>query len=106
MPGGDGTGPMGLGPMTGRAMGYCVTAIPGGGGRPYGYAGLTGWPVSMSPFYGAPPGYGVPVYGKAGWWGTPYSPYFGGPRWGGRRGGGRGWGRGFGRGRRFYPYGW
>ena len=24
MPGGDGTGPMGMGPMTGRAMGYCA----------------------------------------------------------------------------------
>ena len=24
MPGGDGTGPRGLGPMTGRGMGYCV----------------------------------------------------------------------------------
>ena len=24
MPGGDGTGPAGLGPMTGRAMGYCA----------------------------------------------------------------------------------
>jgi uncharacterized protein DUF5320 len=24
MPGGDGTGPMGMGPMTGRAAGYCA----------------------------------------------------------------------------------
>ncbi|NLG83887.1 MAG: DUF5320 domain-containing protein, partial [Firmicutes bacterium] len=24
MPRGDGTGPLGLGPMTGRAMGYCA----------------------------------------------------------------------------------
>lgn len=24
MPGGDGTGPAGLGPMTGRGMGYCA----------------------------------------------------------------------------------
>ena len=31
MPGGDGTGPMGMGPMTGRAMGTCVGyAAPGG----------------------------------------------------------------------------
>ena len=64
MPGGDGTGPGGLGPMTGRAAGYCagygapgfVSPIPGGGywGRGRGgggwgrrnwfYAtGLTGW---------------------------------------------------------------
>ena len=41
MPGGDGTGPMGMGPMTGRAMGYCsgypapgfVRAWPAGLGR-------------------------------------------------------------------------
>lgn len=42
MPGGDGTGPLGMGPMTGRAAGYCAgsdvpgyaNAIPGGvGGR-------------------------------------------------------------------------
>ncbi|MBN1912236.1 MAG: DUF5320 domain-containing protein [Pirellulales bacterium] len=24
MPGGDGTGPAGMGPMTGQAVGYCV----------------------------------------------------------------------------------
>jgi len=30
MPGGDGTGPMGMGPMTGRAAGYCAGyAVPG-----------------------------------------------------------------------------
>jgi uncharacterized protein DUF5320 len=38
MPGGDGTGPMGSGPMTGRAAGFCSGyAVPGsmnaGGGR-------------------------------------------------------------------------
>ena len=64
MPGGDGTGPAGLGPMTGRAAGYCAGyPAPGymsGGGRGLGrgfggrgggrgwrnrfYAtGLTGW---------------------------------------------------------------
>ena len=44
MPGGDGTGPLGLGPMTGRAMGYCA-----------------GFPV---------PGYLNPGYGRGrGWWG-------------------------------------
>jgi hypothetical protein len=36
MPGGDGTGPMGQGPMTGRRMGYCA-----GYDRP-GFA-ATGW---------------------------------------------------------------
>ena len=63
MPGGDRTGPMGLGPMTGRAAGYCAGyPVPGFmnavGGRGFGgwggrggrgrrnwfYAtGLTGW---------------------------------------------------------------
>jgi len=43
MPGGDGTGPVGLGPMTGRAAGYCAGyPVPGymnaAGGR-----GLGGW---------------------------------------------------------------
>ncbi len=38
MPGGDGTGPMGCGPMTGRGAGYCAgNGMPGyanyGGGR-------------------------------------------------------------------------
>jgi Family of unknown function (DUF5320) len=37
MPGGDGTGPLGLGPMTGRAAGYCV-----------GF----GFPGYATPFYG------------------------------------------------------
>jgi len=62
MPGGDGTGPMGAGPMTGRAMGFCAGyGMPGwahggwgrgrgwwrGGGRGrrnlYWATGLTGW---------------------------------------------------------------
>jgi uncharacterized protein DUF5320 len=65
MPGGDGTGPSGMGPMTGRAAGYCAgqnapgfaSAIGGrgffggGGGRGGGWGrrnrfyatGMTGW---------------------------------------------------------------
>ena len=48
MPGGDGTGPMGMGPMTGRAAGYCAGyAVPGfmnppGAGRGFGGRGM-GW---------------------------------------------------------------
>ena len=50
MPGGDGTGPAGMGPMTGRAAGYCAgygmpgyaNPIPGrGGGWGWGRGG--GW---------------------------------------------------------------
>ena len=44
MPRGDGTGPAGLGPMTGRAAGYCagynvpgyLNPLVGGWGRPWG----------------------------------------------------------------------
>lgn len=46
MPGGDGTGPVGSGPMTGRAAGFCagypvpgyMNPIPGPGFRRIGYA--------------------------------------------------------------------
>ncbi len=88
MPGGDRTGPMGMGPMTGRAAGYCagfgmpgyMNPIPGrgfwgwgrgrGGGRGGGrgwrnwfYAtGLTGWQRGAMgwPAFGAPLPYAVP----------------------------------------------
>lgn len=42
MPGGDRTGPMGFGPMTGRGMGWCGR---GGGAAGYGFArgGAFGW---------------------------------------------------------------
>jgi hypothetical protein len=78
MPFGDGTGPLGLGSMTGRAAGFCA-----GFGRP-GFANPT-------PGYPHPYGYGylTPVW----------------PRWG--YGVGRGFGRGFGRGwRRWGSYGY
>ena len=41
MPGFDGTGPRGLGPMTGRGEGYCAFVLPepGAQGTSYGYAG-------------------------------------------------------------------
>jgi len=50
MPGGDGTGPLGLGPRTGRAMGYCAGySVPGfmnpgfGFGRRFGRGRGFGW---------------------------------------------------------------
>lgn len=75
MPGGDGTGPMGMGAMTGRAAGYCAGyAAPGfvnrgpgrgfgrgfGGGRGwrnmYHATGLPGWArAGAAPSYGAYP---------------------------------------------------
>jgi len=81
MPGLDGTGPAGMGPMTGGARGWC---------NPYAYG-----PYRLS--YAAPV---RPYY-------TGYSPAYGvgRPRWGLGRGfwrrglrGGRGRGRGRGRG--------
>jgi len=49
MPGFDGTGPWGLGPMTGRGEGHCAIVLPPPGTRrsPYRYAGLAGTPVQM-----------------------------------------------------------
>ena len=66
MPGGDRSGPQGLGPMTGRAMGYCAGYTQPGTMNPVGagfwgrgrgrgfrhrvYAGMQGWMR-----YGYPP---------------------------------------------------
>jgi hypothetical protein len=80
MPRGDGTGPAGMGPMTGRAAGFCAGYPIPGYMNPV--AGRTG-------FYGA----GVPAFGA---YGAGYGMPYGG--WG-RRGFGFGFGRGFGRGR-------
>ncbi len=64
MPGGDGTGPLGLGPMTGRGAGWCAGYGPApmnagmrgfGGGRGRGRRFRPG-PVAA---YGAPYGGGV-----------------------------------------------
>ena len=76
MPGGDGTGPMGMGPMTGRQAGYCAgysapgyaNFVPGRGRgfgfgrgwgrgrgwRPgwFGYGPSWGYPYGMTPYYG------------------------------------------------------
>ena len=83
MPGGDGTGPMGMGPMTGRGAGYCAgNAMPGYttpfGGRGFRGAGwgrggrgrrnrfyatgLTGWQrASMGvPAFGGGPAFAAP----------------------------------------------
>jgi len=87
MPRGDGTGPAGMGPMTGRAAGFCAGfPVPGYMNPVMGRAG----------FYGA--GYGMPYVS----YGMPYGGW-GNPRlrrgFGFGRGFGRGWGRGRGRGR-------
>lgn len=71
MPGGDRTGPRGLGPRTGRAAGYCAGyPVPGyanpsvpGYGRGFGYG------------RGGGRGYGRGYWGRGrGFWGRGYCP--------------------------------
>ena len=50
MPGFDGTGPRGLGPMTGGGRGLCVLKLPAEPDEPIiGLAGRAGWPVRRPP---------------------------------------------------------
>lgn len=105
MPGFDGTGPGGMGPMTGGGRGWCNPYSPFYAGygpypasypyQPYtptgtGYAPAAGWPTGGYGFqpYGGYPlayGFGRPRWGMRGFWGR-------GMGWGGRgRGRGRGW---------------
>lgn len=80
MPRGDGTGPMGLGPMTGRAAGYCAGyPVPGFmnpyGGRPglgWGAGYPMGWAAAPYAASGAYPGYGMPAWG---WGGRRFSGF-------------------------------
>ncbi len=78
MPRGDGTGPMGLGPMTGRAAGFCAGyPVPGfmnpiGGRLGLGFGWGRGfgrgfWWRGFYPFWGYRPSLGYGAY--------PYYPY-------------------------------
>ncbi len=49
MPGMDGTGPMGMGPRTGRGMGPCGRGLGPGFGR--GFGRCLGWRWMQSPYY-------------------------------------------------------
>jgi len=50
MPGFDGTGPRGLGPMTGGGRGFCALKMPQSPDEPmHGFAGRTGWPFGLPP---------------------------------------------------------
>ena len=86
MPRFDGTGPRGLGPMTGRGEGYCALTIPDAGQAPRGYAGLQGTPVRLGVSTTQP---------------VPAPRFAGQLRPALRRGRGFGRGRGRGRGRRW-----
>jgi len=88
MPFGDGTGPMGMGPMTGRGFGYCAGYPAPGFANPMP---SSGWGRGSYPYGG--------MYPQTGYYGTapyptpmPYMPWFGRGF-----GFGRGWGRGRGR---------
>lgn len=96
MPWGDGTGPNGLGPMTGRGAGFCAgyrvprymnrAAGPGGWARdPYPGFGYPAFGAPPTAYPGYPGAYGFAP-------GRPLGGWFGYGR-------GRGYGRGFGRGR-------
>ena len=85
MPGGDRTGPMGLGPMTGRAAGYgggygvpgYMNPIPGrgfGGGFGRGRGGWGGGGRGRRHWFYAT---GLPGGLRSGWSGAP--PYFAAP---------------------------
>lgn len=48
MPGYDGTGPQGWGPMTGGGGGFCLLKLPGSPDEPLtGFAGRAGYPVRI-----------------------------------------------------------
>jgi len=121
MPAGDGTGPMGMGPMTGRAAGYCAGYPVPGWMNPVAGRALWGAPYKARPTFGAfypsaayrSPVPLSPVYGYGGWYRGGFGRGFGAGRgrgfgtgWG--RGFGAGWGRGFGAGwgRGFARSGW
>jgi hypothetical protein len=85
MPAGDGTGPRGMGPMTGRGAGYCAgygvpgyaNPIPGrGSGMGWGRGGGGGWGWRNRYYATGLPGWARFGYAPA--WGAPpaaYGPY-------------------------------
>jgi len=98
MPFGDGTGPAGMGQMTGRAAGFCAGyPVPGYMNPIAGGVGLYGAGVpAVGPYGAGSYGYGMPYGGRVNPW-LRRGFGFG-------RGFGRGWGRGRGRGR--FGYWW
>ncbi|HUW32166.1 MAG TPA: DUF5320 domain-containing protein [Planctomycetota bacterium] len=105
MPAGDGTGPLGFGPMTGRAAGFCAGYPMPGYMNPVPGRAYRGAPLYGAGFYpriGACRYRMLPPYGPAWGYGGGRGRgrvYGSGWRFGYGRGFGRGLGRGFGRGR-------
>jgi len=86
MPGGDGTGPGGMGPMTGRAAGFCAGYPMPGYANPVGGRGMgMGWGRGRGGGFGRGRGFGwgragydLPAYGGAvnpyAYGGAPFAP--------------------------------
>ncbi|MBD3423181.1 MAG: hypothetical protein GF417_01900 [Candidatus Latescibacteria bacterium] len=71
MPGGDRSGPRGMGPMTGRGAGYCTGNNVPGYMNPYpggGFGRGRGWGMGRGGGFGWGRGYGRG-------WGAGYAPY-------------------------------
>jgi len=102
MPFGDGKGPAGLGPMTGRAAGFCAGyPVPGYTGPVVGRAGFCGpGAPAFSPYGAGLYGYGAGYVAPYAGWGNPWLRR----GFGFGRGFGRGWGRV--RGRSRFGYWW
>jgi len=73
MPGGDGTGPAGMGPMTGRAAGYCAGYAVPGFMNPMPGRGFRGWGRGMG--FGRGFGRGRGWRAMAGGYPAAYAPY-------------------------------
>jgi hypothetical protein len=86
MPGFNGTGPSGRGPLSGGGRGYCAIVVPPAGSEqaPYGYAGLQGSPVIMDAAEGVEPTAAAPTIPRPG--PGPWGAHGG---WRGGRGGDR-----------------
>ena len=87
MPAGDGTGPMGMGPRTGRGLGYCagsdapgyMSPAPGRGlglgwGYGYGRGGGRGWGGGRRGWRHTYHATGLPGWARAGWGYGAYGP--------------------------------
>ena len=67
MPSGDGTGPAGMGPMTGRAAGFCAGYPAPGYANPVGGPGYGGWGRRNWYYAAGLPGWARVGYGLPAW---------------------------------------
>jgi len=70
MPGGDGTGPMGMGPMSGRGAGFCGGFGVPGSANPVMGRGRGGRGRGLGRMFWAA---GVPVWARLGWGALSYA---------------------------------